>query len=470
MSVSSPDGTTHHPATSTRDVLRPVIPLLGGVAMLMGATGLQSSLVSLRATVEGFPSLSVGLVSSAYFLGFLVGARLSAAWIGRVGHVRAFGAFASMASVMVLTHVLAVSVPVWVVARFLSGICLSGLVVIIESWLNGSAPRHLRGRVLSTYMTVNLGGYAIGQFLLPVAPIESFELFAIVSVLLSLALLPVTLSRRSNPEVVSITSMPMRRLAERAPAGVAASAMAGLTWGAIGGYSAVVAQLAGLRGVPLTLFVSAFLLGHLLSESVVGALSDRLDRRVVTMVVASLSTGITVTAAAFSSIPTLLILLGVAIGGTTLPLYSLSIALAGDRLEPPEMVAASGTLVRINGLGAAAGPLLAAAVTATPLGVAGFYLLVASGTAVVVVIAGALLVRDGTLAPQVPYVRTAARATTTVTRSMLRSSAAARDKRATKRVQKAARRVEKRDAGRGQRRPRRRRRTRMSATVDDRHS
>src|SRR5690606_12763536 len=140
-------------------------PLLAGVALLMGATGLQSSLVSLRATVEGFPSLAVGLVASAYFLGFLVGARLSATWIGRVGHVRAYGAFASMASVMVLTHVLAVNIPVWVVARFLSGICLSGLVVIIESWLNGAAPRELRGRVLSTYMTVNLGGYAIGQFL-----------------------------------------------------------------------------------------------------------------------------------------------------------------------------------------------------------------------------------------------------------------------------------------------------------------
>ena len=469
MSSPSETGTTHPPALSTRDVLRPVIPLLAGVSMLMGATGLQSSLVSLRATVEGFPSLSVGLISSAYFLGFLVGARLSATWIGRVGHVRAFGAFASIASVMVLTHVLAVSVPVWVVARFLSGICLSGLVVIIESWLNGSTPRHLRGRVLSTYMTVNLGGYAIGQFLLPVAPIESFELFAVVSVLLSLALLPVTLSRRSNPEVVTITSMPMRRLAERAPVGVAASAMAGMTWGAIGGYSAVVAQLAGLRAFPLTLFVSAFLLGHLLSEGLVGAMSDRLDRRLVTMTVAALSTGVTITAAMLSGMPTLLIVLGIAIGGTTLPLYSLSIALAGDRLEASEMVAASGTLVRINGLGAATGPLLAAAVTASPLGVAGFYLLVSAGTTVVVLVAGAFLVRDGTLAPQVPYVRAAARATTTVTRSMLRTSAEAREKRAVKKVQKTERKIEKRETGRGPRRPGRGRRTRMSPTMDDRH-
>ena len=457
-------------------MLWPVIPLLAGVSMLMGATGLQSSLVSLRATVEGFPSLSVGLISSAYFLGFLVGARLSASWIGRVGHVRAFGAFASMASVMVLTHVLAVSIPVWVVARLLSGICLSGLVVIIESWLNSSAPRHLRGRVLSTYMTVNLGGYAIGQFLLVVAPIESFELFAIVSVLLSLALLPVTLSRRSNPDVVTLASMPMRRLAERSPVGVVASAMAGLTWGAIGGYSAVVASLAGLQGLQLTLFVSAFLAGHLLCESLVGAASDRLDRRVVTMGLAALSTGITITAALLSAAPTLLIVLGVAVGGTTLPLYSLSIALAGDRLEPGEMISASGTLVRINGLGAAAGPLLASAVTASPLGVAGFYLLVAAGTTVVVLVAGALLVRDGTLAPQVPYVRAAARATTTVTRSMLRTSATARQRRQSRKVARQAAKAEQRGDRRDRRSDRRPeesrrsgRRARMSPTMDDRH-
>ena len=178
-------------------------------------------------------------------------------------------------------------------------------------------------------------------------------------------------------------------------------------------------------------------------------MSDRFDRRLVTMVVALASTGFTVTAAVFAGLPTLLVVLGIAIGGTTLPLYSLSIALAGDRLEPSEMVAASGTLVRINGLGAASGPLLAAAVTATPLGVSGFYLLVATGTTVVVLVAGGLLLRDGTLAPQVPYVAAAARATTTVTRSMLRTSAAAREKRAAKKVQKAERRRERGETDRG---------------------
>ena len=439
---SSPPGTATGAAgaSSPREVLWPVIPLLAGVAVLMGAIGLQSSLVALRATVEGFASLAVGVISSAYFVGFLVGARLSARWISRVGHVRAFGALASIGSAMVLIHVLAVTVPVWVVARLLSGICLSGLVVVIESWLNSGTPRELRGRVLSIYMTANLGGYALGQLLLTVAPIESFELFAVVSVLLSAAMLPVILSRRSNPQIVEIESLPFRRLAARSPGGVVASAMAGLAWGAIGGYSAVVAAQAGLGRFRLILFVSAFLVGHLLLEAVIGVVSDRMDRRLVIVAVAGAGTAISLAAALLTGSPTLLILLGVAIGATTLPLYSLSIALVGDRLEPSEIVSASGTLVRINGLGAATGPVLAAAMTASPLGVAGFYLLVAASTTVVVVVAAALLIRDGTLAPRVPYAGLAARATTVVTQSMLDASAAVLERRKGNKADTGARR------------------------------
>jgi MFS family permease len=416
--------------TTMRDAVWPVIPLLFGTALFMGATGLQGSLVALRGTVELFRAAEVGLISSAYFIGFVVGSRVSAAWIGRVGHVRAFAAFTAIASTLVLVHILAISVPVWMVVRLLSGMCVSGLVVIIESWLNGSTPSALRGRVLSIYMTANLGGYAAGQFLLLVAPVDSFELFVIVSVLLSAALVPVILSRRVNPPVVHPQSMPFLALVRRTPAGVTASAMAGLTWGAIGGYSAVVAAQAGLDGLQLTLFVSSFLVGHLLLEWVVGGLSDRLDRRVVLLLVSSAATGFAVTAAIMANgSVVVLLLLGVAIGGTTLPLYSLSIALTGDRLEPEEIVAASGTLVRTNGAGAATGPLLAALVTASELGVAGFYLLVAAGTTVVLALAAILLLRDGTLAPRVPYVHAVGRATEVVTRTMLRTAESVRERR-----------------------------------------
>lgn len=460
---------TSAPTTGTtpsmREALWPVVPLLAGVSLLMGATGLQGSLVSLRATAEGFRAAEVGLVASAYFLGFLVGSRLSANWIRRVGHVRAFGAFTSLGSAVVLVHVLAVSVPVWVVARLLSGICLSGLVVIIESWLNSGTPRAVRGRVLSTYMTVNLGGYAAGQLLLAAAPVESFELFALVSVLLSVAMVPVILSRRANPPVATFETLPVRVLARRTPAGMTASVMAGVTWGAISAYAAVVASMAGLGGVWLTLYVSAFLVGHLAAGSVVGAISDRLDRRLVALTISGVATGLCVVAATQVEGHVLVVLaLAVGIGGSTLPLYSLSISLAGDHLEPDEMVAASGTLVRTNGVGAAVGPLAAALVTSSRLGVAGFYLLVGVGTSVVAVVSLVLLARDGIVTPRVPHVRVVARATSTMTRSAMSVASGVREKAVeTKEAQKKVARTvrDRTTAARARKAP--------SATVDERH-
>lgn len=412
--MSETVGTAAQPPLTTRQALWPVIPLLVGIGLLMGASGLQSSLVSLRASFEGFRGLEIGVIASSYFAGFLAGAKLGTAWIRRVGHVRAFAAFASIASIMVLLHVLAISVPVWIVARLLTGVCLAGLLVTIESWLNRSAPRGARGRVLSVYMVVNVAAYAVGQLLLVVAPIESFELFAIVSVMLSAALLPVILSRRAKVEVVEVLPLPLRRLVERAPAAAVASAMAGLAWGAIAGWSPVVAARLGLRGIEVTAFIGLFMVGHLLIEPLVGSVSDRFDRRLILTTIASLGTGAAALGVLAGTQATLLILLGILIGALTLPMYSLSIAVAGDNLEPQELVAASGALVRINGVGAASGPLLAAAATAASI--SGFYVLLAAGSALTAVAGTTLLLRAGYRPPRVPYIGMIARGSNTATR------------------------------------------------------
>lgn len=395
------------------EVLRPMVPLLVGAALLMGASGLLTSLIGLRATLEGFRALEIGLITSAYFAGFLLGAQVGASWIQRVGHVRAFAAFASIASMMVLIHVLVVSVPVWVVARLLVGACVAGLLVTMESWLNRTTPTAARGRVLSAYMVVNVGAYALAQVLLLLGPVGSFELFALVSIMLSAALLPVILSRRAIAEVVQVDPLPLRRLARRAPAATVASAMAGLTWGAIAGWSPVVAAMLDLTDLEITAFISSFMIGHLVLEPVVGAVSDRVDRRLVLLTITSIATVVSVLAVLVDPQPSLLIPLGLVIGGTTLPMYSLSIALAGDWLRPEEMVAASGTLVRLNGFGAAMGPLLASAATAVAIG--GFYGVVALGTTATAVACAVLLVRAGYRPPRVPYIGMIARGSLTAT-------------------------------------------------------
>lgn len=408
----------------TRGMLRPVAPLLGGVALLMTANGLQASLVALRATAEGFGTAGTGLVASAYFVGFLIGALSAGRLVRRVGHIRSFGAVSAVASIAVLVHVISVTLPVWLLARTLSGICVSALLVLIESWINGSVDNRSRGKALSAYMIVTTLGYILGQTFLGLASVESFELFVLVSILLSAAAIPVLISRRANPHATATVTIGIRSLIRRTPAGAAASAMAGLTWGAIIGWSAVVAVRIGLAGTRISLFVGAFLVGHALFEGPVGFMSDRMDRRLVLTVIATLAAVAALVAALSGDSPAVLVPLALVIGGATLPLYSMSIALAADRLEVDELVGASGALVRINGAGAAVGPLLVAVVSGGEP--RGFFAVIAGGTGVVALMGAALLLRRASVRPRTVIPWLAGRATPDVTAAAMRMAAATR--------------------------------------------
>lgn len=173
--------------------------LLLGLALLMLGNGLQASLLGIRATQEGFAGTVTGLVMSAYYLGFLAGSLLAPRIVKNVGHVRVFAALASLASSAVLVHVIFIEPVTWAAMRLLTGFCFAGLYVVAESWLNAGATNRTRGQLLSVYMVVLLSGQAGGQLLLNVAAPGGFQLFILASVLVSLALVPISLTATATP-------------------------------------------------------------------------------------------------------------------------------------------------------------------------------------------------------------------------------------------------------------------------------
>ena len=98
--------------------------LLAGIALLMAGSGLQGSLLGLRASDEGFSVLVTGLVMSSYFGGFVLGGLAAPRLIRRVGHIRVFGALASLASITALLHALFVDPFSWAALRALTGFLL----------------------------------------------------------------------------------------------------------------------------------------------------------------------------------------------------------------------------------------------------------------------------------------------------------------------------------------------------------
>ncbi|MGI9451499.1 MAG: MFS transporter [Geminicoccaceae bacterium] len=331
-----------------------------GMALLMTANGLQGSLLGVRASIEAFPTTVTGLLMSAFYFGFLAGSILTPKMVIRVGHVRVFAALASLASTAILIHAVIVNPASWAAMRLVSGLCYAGLYVVAESWLNEKATNENRGQLLSVYMALSMGGMAVGQGLLNVGDPGHADLFILVSILVSLALIPMLLSVNRGPVMDEPSPISIKEVYRASPTGVVAALMNGILMGGVFGMGAVYGGLLGFSVPAISLFMSTLIVGGVLFQWPIGRLSDRYDRRLILTVVTLAAAGLALIAglAAFSF--KLLLATIFLFGGMLIPMYSIAIAYANDHLNPEQMVAASGTLVLVGGIGAFIGPTFVA--------------------------------------------------------------------------------------------------------------
>lgn len=351
--------------------------LLLGVGVLMLGDGLQGTLLAVRASLEAFSTITIGLIMSTFSVGFLGGSLYAPSIVERVGHIRVFAALACIASAAILIHAVFVHPMTWGALRFVSGFCLAGLFVVAESWLNDRATNETRGQLLSIYMVISYGGVAVGQLLLNLADPLGFGLFILTSVLISIAAVPLLLSAGPTPSIEALTPMNVKQLFRITPLGVVGAMVVGMAAAAFLLMGPVYANAIGFNLKEISLFIAAAMVGCLLLQWPIGYLSDRFDRRQVLTVVTLLA-GVAAVVVALSELTTVMLMLIVGLfGGLSLPLYSLVIAHANDFLEPHEMVAASGGLVLASGIGAILGPFVSSLVM-TEVGPGGLFWSLAS--------------------------------------------------------------------------------------------
>ncbi len=331
-----------------------------GMALLMTGNGLQGSLLGVRASIEAFPTTVTGLLMSSYYLGFLAGSLLAPKMVVRVGHVRVFAALASLASTAILIHAIFVGPVSWGMMRLVSGFCYAGLYVVAESWLNEKATNETRGQLLSIYMVITMGGMAIGQGLLNVADPGHADLFILVSILVSLALIPMLLSVNRGPIMDAPATISIKEVYRASPSGFVGALMNGALQGGAFSMGTVYAGSIGLSVKEISLFMTALFVGGGLFQWPIGRLSDRYDRRLVLTIVTFASAVLAVLATVIATSFVALLAITFVFGGMMIPMYSLSLAYANDHLKPEQMVAASGTLVLVVGIGALLGPTLVA--------------------------------------------------------------------------------------------------------------
>lgn len=335
--------------------------LLLGFGILMLGDGLQATLLAVRADQEGFSATITGLIMSSFFVGFLLGSITTPKFTTRVGHIRVFAALAALASAAILVHTVFVQVPVWIALRFVSGFCFAGLYIVAESWLNDRATNETRGKLLSLYMIVTYLGVGAGQLLLNLADPSEHLLFILTSVLISIAVVPLLLSAGSPPAFRESVNISLRELFRLTPLGLVSMFLEGLVTATFFALGPVYGQRIGLDVKNISYFMTAAVIGTVILQGPLGALSDRYDRRIVLTVVSLLAAIAALVCVPLSQNSNLMLLLCVAVfGGLTFPLYSICIAYTNDHLDPSQMIAASGALVLTGGLGAVVGPLLIA--------------------------------------------------------------------------------------------------------------
>lgn len=348
----------------------PVGPLLWslstlflGVGLLLVGVGLLFSVLGLRAGVAQFSSTTLGLVTSAYYAGFVAGTFACPILIRKVGHIRAFAAMASLASTMPILHALWIDPWFWGVLRFITGVCMVGLYIVIESWLNALAPNALRGRLFAVYMAVNFVALALGQWLILVGDRLGFVPFAMVSVMFSFALLPITMTKVDEPAPVQAPKFSLRSLYDASPLGMAAAVASGLITGAFYGMGTVFGKAAGFSDAGVASFMAAAILGGAIFQWPVGIFSDRHDRRVVLLWVCVLGAGVTLLGFVLAHYAVdALLPLALVFGGLIFSMYGLGVAHVNDVIDSSRLVEFTGGLLLLHGVGAAIGPVLAGTV------------------------------------------------------------------------------------------------------------
>ena len=376
-------------------IIRNSWALFTGFAVIMISHGFQGNLLGIRAVLENFNFIATGTMMSGYFIGYFIGANMIPNLVSKVGHIRVFAAFASMASLSSLVHVVFVDPIVWTLARFLTGFSMIGILIIVESWLNDRATNKTRGKVLSLYMFITFFAFALGNLLLNISSPQNYEPFILISLLFSIALIPILLTKRKPPTFKKTSSIKIKELYKISPFGSFSTFCSGFIFSAMFTMLSVYAVTMNLSVFDISILLFAVTLSGALFQWPIGSLSDKHDRRLVIIgccILASIFAILSISASGLSfnnliaeemirfnyfSIgtgmeKTKLFIFIILLSGMTLPLFALNLALVNDYIPKEKFVAAGAGLNIIFGLGAMAGPIICS-ILMNVLGPNGFF-------------------------------------------------------------------------------------------------
>lgn len=341
---------------------RPILSLLRGTAFLLAASGLHGLLLPLRGQEEGFSTTALGLFGTAWAGGFVAGCFFAPRLVRKVGHVRAFGAFAASGAIIALLTGLLIDQYAWIVLRAFTGFVMAGSFMVIESWLNEKATNENRGTVFGLYMMVTYASIMAGQMIVAAGDITSASLFMVAGIFFCCSLIPTAVSSAATPKPLEDVSLDVKGLYANSPVAAVGCFLIGVANGAWGTLGAVYGARIGISTAEIALMMSLVVVAGAVMQLPAGRISDHTDRRYVLAAAAAGSALFAVLV--FLVQPrggAIVIAMTACYGALAYTLYSIAVAHANDHARPEEFVKVSGGLLLLYGFGTMAGPLLGAA-------------------------------------------------------------------------------------------------------------
>jgi MFS family permease len=339
--------------------LVPIFSLLLGTAFLLAANGLHGLLLPMRGTAEGFSAASLGLLGTSWASGFVLGCILAPRLVMRIGHVRAFSAFAAINAIIALMTGLLVEPISWIVLRALTGFAMAATFMVIESWLNERSSNETRGMVFSLYMTITYVSIVAGQMAIAVGDIGTTTFFMVAGILYCMALLPTAVSTAVSPSPLRSIRLDLKGLYRNSPVACASIFLIGVANGAFGTLAPVFAGQVGLSGLSIATLMSVTIFAGAVAQFPAGRLSDRIDRRYVLAGLAAVAgiIGALLFATGTTNMTLLFTLIAI-YGAMSYTLYPIAVAHANDFARPEDFVKVSGGLLLLYGIGTIVGPTL----------------------------------------------------------------------------------------------------------------
>ena len=346
--------------------------LFVGYFVLMIAHGFQGNLLGVRSVIEEFNFLATGAIMSGYFIGYFSGANSIPKFVGKVGHIRVFAAFASMASLSILLHAIFVNPIIWTIGRFITGYSIVAIFIVMESWLNDRANNRTRGQLLSIYMFITLTGLALGTLLLNFSSPEKYEPFILISLLLSSALIPILLTKRKAPKFKKLGFIDIKGLYKISPLGTFSMFCTGLIHSALFSLGAVYAAAMNFTLFEISLVLFLVTISGGIFQWPIGYYSDKSDRRIIIIFCtfgAALFAFLSIVASG-TSLENMYLATSVGIdkimffvyislyAGMAVPMFTLNLAYINDYIPREKFVAAGAGMQIIFGMGAMGGPFL----------------------------------------------------------------------------------------------------------------